>query len=110
MQLFAGNLKFGDDGLYNSKGDVPRENFDTIWEAFLTVFMMMIGDGWNNMMYYGMLSLGNFAAIYYWVLYAFGSIIMVNLFLAILLGNFDDSRQFISKISAFNEFNRLNRK
>lgn len=35
---------------------------------------------------------------------------MINLFLAILLGNFDDSRQFISKQSAFHEFKRLNRK
>ena len=110
MQLFAGNLAFGDDSLYNPNGVVPRENFDSFWEAFLTAFMMMIGDGWNNIMYNGMLSQGNFAGIYHCLFYAFGSIIMINLFLAILLGNFDDSRQFISKQSAFNEFKRLNRK
>ena len=64
---------------------------------------MMIGDGWNNIMYNGMLSQGNFAGIYHYLLYAFGSIIMINLFLAILLSNFDSSRQLMAKNKAFDE-------
>ena len=103
MQLFAGNLAFGDDSLYNPNGVIPRENFDSFWEAFLTVFIMMIGDGWNNIMYNGMLSQGNFVWIYHCLLYAFGSIIMINLFLAILLSNFDSSRQLMAKNKAFDE-------
>jgi Na+-transporting methylmalonyl-CoA/oxaloacetate decarboxylase gamma subunit len=60
MQFFAGKFRFGDDGLYSSSGAVPRENFDTIWEAFITIIIIMIGDNWNGVMYYGMLSEGTF--------------------------------------------------
>jgi hypothetical protein len=58
MQFFAGKFTFGNDGLYSSSGSVPRENFDTIWEAFITIIIIMIGDNWNIVMYYGMLSEG----------------------------------------------------
>ena len=58
MQFFAGKFRFGNDGLYSSSGDVPRMNFDSIWEAFITITIIMIGDNWNTVMYYGMLSEG----------------------------------------------------
>lgn len=58
MQFFAGKFKFGDDGLYDENGQVPRDNFDTIWESFITITTIMIGDNWNLVMYYGMLSEG----------------------------------------------------
>lgn len=60
MQFFAGKFKFGSDGLYSSTGEVPRMNFDSIWEAFITITIIMIGDNWNTVMYYGMLSEGTF--------------------------------------------------
>lgn len=60
MQFFAGKFKFGNDGHYSSNGTVPRENFDTIWESFITITIIMIGDNWNTIMYYGMLSEGTF--------------------------------------------------
>lgn len=91
MQFFAGNFTFGADGLYSPSGDVPRANFDTIWEAFITITIIMIGDDWQEIMYYGMLSEGTFYCLYFVSLFTLGNIIMLNLFLAILLGNFDSS-------------------
>ena len=110
MQFFAGKFTFGDNGLFDSNGMVPRENFDTIWEAFITIVIIMIGDGWNIIMYYGMLSEGKGFAIFFVTLYTFGNIIMINLFLAILLGNFNSSRQLIAKRKVFDELKRLNKK
>jgi hypothetical protein len=110
MQFFAGKFKFGSDGLYDRDGDIPRENFDSIWEAFITVTIIMIGDGWHIIMYYGMLSEGTIFSLYFVSLYIFGNIIMLNLFLAILLGNFDSARQLMAKKKAFEEFKKLKKK
>lgn len=110
MQFFAGKFRFGDDGLYNESGKVPRENFDTIWEAFITITIIMIGDGWNFVMYNAMLSEGNGYSIYFVTLFSLGHIIMLNLFLAILLGNFESSRQLMAKKKAFEDFNKLYKK
>jgi hypothetical protein len=110
MQFFAGKFKFGSNGLYDKNGNTPRENFDTIWEAFITVTIIMIGDGWNNIMYYGMLSEGYFFSIYFVSLFMFGNIIMLNLFLAILIGNFDSVRQLMAKKKAFEELKKLHKK
>ena len=48
-------------------------------------------------MYDAMRSSGNFFALYYVCVIAFGNIVMLNLFLAILLGNFDRARDFGGK-------------
>lgn len=110
MQFFAGKFKFGYDGLYSSSGDPPRENFDTLWEAFITITIIMIGDGWNSIMYYGMLSEGTIYCLYFVILYTLGNVIMLNLFLAILLGNFDAARQLMAKKRAFEEFKKHKKK
>ena len=57
----------------------------------------MIGDNWVNVMYKGMLAGGGISSIYFITLVMFGNIIMLNLFLAILLGNFDKARDFGNK-------------
>ena len=54
----------------------------------------MLGEGWNDIMYMSMRSVGGFSAAYYVALVCFGNIIMLNVFLAILLGNFDKARNF----------------
>ena len=48
-------------------------------------------------MYDAMRSSGALASIYFVLVIAFGNIVMLNLFLAILLGNFDKARDFGSK-------------
>lgn len=48
-------------------------------------------------MYDAMRSSGGLFAIYYIFVFSFGNIVMLNLFLAILLGNFDRARDFGGK-------------
>ena len=55
----------------------------------------MIGDNWTNIMYNGVRAADNMiAAVFFILLFVGGNIIMLNLFLAILLGNFERSRDF----------------
>ena len=104
MQFFAGNLKFDEDGHYSSNGSVPRANFDTLYWAAITVFQVLIGDNWNQVMFNCELALGQVSAIYFISLILFGNIVMLNLFLAILLGNFDKARSYWLKKRIFEMF------
>lgn len=94
MQFFAGRLKFDPDTELPSKetGISPRANFDTLTWSSLTLFEILIGDNWNGVMYDCIRAVGPGAVIYFITLIMFGNIVMLNLFLAILLGNFDKSR------------------
>lgn len=51
MQFFAGKLTFDKDGVYDKNGEVSRANFDTIYWAAITVFEVLIGDNWNEVMF-----------------------------------------------------------
>lgn len=104
MQFFAGKLKFNEEGYYDENGGVPRANFDTIYWSAITVFEVLIGDSWNQVMYNCILSVGVFSSLFFISLILFGNIIMLNLFLAILLGNFDKARTFWLKKSIFELF------
>jgi hypothetical protein len=104
MQFFAGNLKFDHDGYYDSNGEVPRANFDTLYWAAITVFQVLIGDNWNNVMIDCELAVSRFSALYFISLILFGNIVMLNLFLAILLGNFDKARTYWLKKRLFEMF------
>jgi len=77
-----------------------------MWAA-LTVFEVMIGENWNAVMYDHMRSVGDTACVYFIALVILGNIIMLNLFLAILLGNFDRARNFGEKKKIFDAFDSL---
>lgn len=107
MSFFAGKVKFNEDGDWDLDGESPRGNFDHIGWAALTVFEIMIGENWNSAMYDHMRSVGSASCIYFIALVIFGNIIMLNLFLAILLGNFDRARNFGEKKKIFDAFDSL---
>jgi len=108
MSFFAGKVKFNDDGDFDlENGTAPRANFDKLGWAFLTVFEVMIGENWNAVMYDHMRSVGSASCVYFIALVIFGNIIMLNLFLAILLGNFDRARNFGDKKKILDAFNSL---
>jgi hypothetical protein len=89
MSNFAGKFVFDMDGKYDPiNGEVPRQNFDSIFWAIVTVFQIFIGDGWNQVMYDSIIASGIRSANFYIMLVLIGNFIMFNLFLAILLGNF----------------------
>ena len=98
MQLFANNLRFDSLGRHDSNGSLPRLHFDDFPTAFLTIFTILIGDDWFRVMYNCMLGGNQFIAAFYFItIILFGQIIMINLFLAILLGNFDSARSELKK-------------
>ena len=104
MQFFAGKLTFNSKGYYDPNGEVARANFDTIYWAAITVFEVLIGDNWNQVMFDCVKAVGVLSSFYFISLILFGSIIMLNLFLAILLGNFEKARSFWLKKSIFEMF------
>lgn len=98
MQLFAGKLKFDEnhDPLKITSSEFgatilsPRANFDSLTWAVITVFQIFIGEEWNSVFYDCYRATNPATAVFFFVaLISFGNIIMMNLFLAMLLGNFE---------------------
>lgn len=57
-----------------------------------------------------MRSVGEISALYFISLVITGSVIMLNLFLAVLLGNFDNARLYMDKKKLFSELEICKRK
>ena len=70
--------------------DQPRHHFDDFFWAFITIFQVLTGENWNEVMYDGMRTKGDAACLYFILLVVIGNYIVLNLFLAILLDNFAD--------------------
>ena len=97
MQSFANKFRFDPitnepltmlDARYED-AEVPRANFDTFIWSIATVFQVLTGENWNTVMYDGIRVAGASGAIYFIALVVLGNFIVLNLFLAILLGNFE---------------------
>ena len=103
MQFFAGKIKFNEDGQYDSNGISPRYNFDNFGNAFLAIFIIFTGENWNEMMYSAMLSTTRLASIYFIIVIVLGNIIILQLLVAIVLSNFDESRKLTAKRKIIDE-------
>jgi len=100
MQFFANRLRFDEDGYpihdigsaeWKDPAIWPRSNFDDFNHAFGTVFQVLTTENWNNIMYDCRRSTGGASIIYTCSLIIVGNYIFMNLFLAILLGNFSEA-------------------
>ena len=91
MQFFSGKIKFDENDMYSENGESPWGNFDTILNAIISIFCILVGENWNAFMYDAIRSVGWLSSVYFISLVVFGNIVMLNLFLAILLGNFDEA-------------------
>lgn len=81
MQIFAGEFSFL-EGL-------PRGNFDSFHWAFVTTFILLSTENWNDILTSSMRSnLGPPSSIFLIVWIILGNFILLNLFLAILLESF----------------------
>uniref|UniRef100_A0A669E9C0 Voltage-dependent P/Q-type calcium channel subunit alpha-1A n=1 Tax=Oreochromis niloticus TaxID=8128 RepID=A0A669E9C0_ORENI len=91
MQLFGGQFNF-DDG-------TPPTNFDTFAAAIMTVFQILTGEDWNEVMYYGIESQGGVKdkgmifSIFFIVLTLFGNYTLLNVFLAIAVDNLANAQE-----------------
>jgi voltage-dependent calcium channel L type alpha-1D len=97
MQLFANRLHFDritgvhidiEDTRY-AMSIVPRHNFDTLSTAVTTVFQVLSGENWNEVMYDCWKATAWISPLYFVSLVILGIFIVLNLFLAILLKQFD---------------------
>jgi hypothetical protein len=95
MQLFGGKMKWYYYG--TSPSDKAKAHFDSFWWGFVTVFQVLTGENWNEVLYNTMWALDQpeedghqvMAVIYFILLNVVGNYMILNLFLAILLANFE---------------------
>ncbi|NP_001159376.1 voltage-dependent calcium channel type A subunit alpha-1 [Apis mellifera] len=90
MQLFGGQFNF-DSG-------TPPTNFNTFPIALLTVFQILTGEDWNEVMYQGIESQGGHKkgmiySLYFIVLVLFGNYTLLNVFLAIAVDNLANAQE-----------------
>ncbi|XP_048457962.1 probable voltage-dependent R-type calcium channel subunit alpha-1E [Rhincodon typus] len=90
MQLFGGQFNF-EDG-------TPPTNFDTFPAAIITVFQILTGEDWNEVMYNGIKSQGGvnsgmWSSVYFIVLTLFGNYTLLNVFLAIAVDNLANAQE-----------------
>lgn len=69
----------------------PRANFDSIFGSILSVFQVLSGENWNEIMYDCIRVNGIVGAVYAVTIFFVGNYVMLNLFLAILLQNFESA-------------------
>uniref|UniRef100_A0A667XDH9 Voltage-dependent calcium channel type A subunit alpha-1 n=1 Tax=Myripristis murdjan TaxID=586833 RepID=A0A667XDH9_9TELE len=89
MQLFGGRFIFD---------DYTPTNFDTFPAAIMTVFQILTGEDWNEVMYNGIRSQGGvksgmWSSIYFIVLTLFGNYTLLNVFLAIAVDNLANAQE-----------------
>lgn len=106
MELFAATLSFDengtpilndyDNGLENMRGLRPDSTFNTFLDATLSVFIILANDGWSTIYFdHARVSRYNgdsiaLPTIYFISLIIIGQNILFQLFLAILLSEFDE--------------------
>jgi hypothetical protein len=108
MQFFGGQwtpdafgggcAREGNTSVVECEGDdVPRANFDDFGWAFVTVFQVLTGENWNDLLWAG-IAAGHYTAgtaiiavLYFILLNIIGNYVIMNIFLAILLAGFDDA-------------------
>lgn len=92
MELFAYRVKFNKNNELDlsENGVFPRFNFNTPFEAFLSVFIILANDGWSQIFYDNYRATEPVSTITFFVcLLVIGQYILINLFTAILIENFD---------------------
>ncbi|XP_069119459.1 voltage-dependent calcium channel type A subunit alpha-1-like isoform X4 [Argopecten irradians] len=91
MQLFGGEMNF-EDGR-------PASHFDTFPRALLTVFQILTGEDWNEVMYSGIRAGGGIEghgmiySLYFIILVVFGNYTLLNVFLAIAVDNLANAQE-----------------
>ncbi|KAJ8927747.1 hypothetical protein NQ314_019751, partial [Rhamnusium bicolor] len=90
MQLFGGQFNF--------EGGTPNANFNTFPIALLTVFQILTGEDWNEVMYNGINALGGpnngmIYSLYFIILMLFGNYTLLNVFLAIAVDNLANAQE-----------------
>lgn len=86
MQMYAGRLTFSEGPSYIVR---PRTNFDSLGSAILTVFIVVSGENWDEVLDLAFRANGYIGLVFIVSMYLIGNFIVLNIFLAILLSNFE---------------------
>uniref|UniRef100_A0A670I900 Voltage-dependent R-type calcium channel subunit alpha n=1 Tax=Podarcis muralis TaxID=64176 RepID=A0A670I900_PODMU len=83
---------------FNFMDGTPSANFDTFPAAIMTVFQILTGEDWNEVMYNGIrsqggVSSGMWSSIYFIILTLFGNYTLLNVFLAIAVDNLANAQE-----------------
>jgi len=94
MELFGYKARFNSQGQVDlENGDPINQNFDNFVWAFTTVFIVLTADSWSAVWFAHYRTVGSWSStIFFYIVFYFGNRILLNLFLAILLENFDEDR------------------
>ena len=109
MQFYANEMHFDPDTNFKIDFDdkyerwnspevmdnIPRNNFDNLMWSLTTIFQFLSGENWNSIMYDCYRAGGVGGIIYNMVIFIIGAMIVMNLFLAILLSNFEGNDDLI---------------
>lgn len=106
-QFFANRLHFDENGYVVPIGMtveyedayIPRSNFDNLLLSFTTVFQILSAEGWNLVMYDCRRATSWVSSLYFVALIVGGLFMIMNLFIAILLGNFCNDESNIEEPS-----------
>lgn len=94
LELFAYKAKFNSDNEldFSDDAEYAKYNFNSFFYAFLTVFIILTGDSWSNVYYDHYRAVGGaISSVYFLSLVMVGNYILLMLFLAILVENFEES-------------------
>ena len=67
----------------------PYVHFDNFYFSMVTIFVVISGENWNDVYFTGFQAIDWPAHLYFLLLVIIGNYTMLNLFIAILLGNFE---------------------
>ena len=87
MEIFGGQWNVE---TFGSADAVPRANFDSFGDGFMTVFQVLTGENWNDLLWASYHSNGVVGWSYFLALTFIGNYMIFNLFLAILLAKFEE--------------------
>ena len=100
MELFGHKVKFDENDQVPLQIDIdsgvveaiaPRPNFDQFYMAFTAIFIVFIGEDWQSVMHTHYRVSGHIALLFFPLLYIMLNLILLNLFLAVLLGSFEST-------------------
>ena len=94
MNLFGGTFNFYADG------EIKKQNFDSFFMAFTSVFQIMTVENWNDILYLCLRSNQNNIIVYSFLIswIFIGNYVFLNLILAILIDGFTTSENSLNDI------------
>jgi hypothetical protein len=110
MQFFANRFHFDEQGYGIDRSvqhgleqmDRPRAHFDDLWSAISTVFQALSGEDWPQLQQAAWRAVGWPGCAFFVVLVVSGWVVLLNLFLAVLLGSFEEETRMKETVEAEN--------